>query len=152
MRLATLRDGSRDGSLIVIDRSGQNYASARGICATLQGALDDWDTHRDALRQLSLDLEQGRIGGLPLEVERLAAPLPRAYEWVDGSAYLNHILLVRKARGAEPPPGLETDPLVYQGDRKSTRLNSSHPSISYAVFCLKKKKKKNLLYTNNTKR
>src|SRR5690348_2598244 len=115
MRLATLRDGSRDGSLIVIDRSGQNYASARGICATLQGALDDWDTHRDTLRQLSLDLEQGRIAGQPLEVERLAAPLPRAYEWVDGSAYLNHILLVRKARGAEPPPGLERDPLVYQG-------------------------------------
>jgi fumarylacetoacetate (FAA) hydrolase len=115
MRLGTLRDGSRDGSLVVVDRSGQNYASARSIVATLQAALDGWDVYEAALRELALDLEHQRIPGQPLDPARLAAPLPRAYEWVDGSAYLNHILLVRKARGAEPPPGLERDPLVYQG-------------------------------------
>lgn len=115
MRLATLRDSTRDGALIVIDRAGQHYAPARDIVATLQAALDTWDTCQTPLRDLSLALEQGRIPPQPLDLAQLAAPLPRAYEWVDGSAYLNHILLVRKARGAEPPQGLESDPLVYQG-------------------------------------
>ncbi|HWA73854.1 MAG TPA: fumarylacetoacetate hydrolase family protein [Polyangiaceae bacterium] len=115
MRLATLRDGSRDGALIIVDHSGKSYASAGGIAATLQFALDNWDDCEPALRDLSLQLERGKLAPAPLDLAKLAAPLPRAFEWVDGSAYLNHILLVRKARGAEPPPGLEQDPLVYQG-------------------------------------
>jgi fumarylacetoacetate (FAA) hydrolase len=115
MRLATLRDGSRDGALIVVDHRGQSYAPAGSIAATLQNALDSWEHSEPRLRELSLQLERGKIAAAPLDLTQLAAPLPRAYEWVDGSAYLNHILLVRKARGAEPPPGLEQDPLVYQG-------------------------------------
>src|ERR1043165_5751157 len=102
MRLATLRDGSRDGALIVVHSSGETYAPARGIAATLQSALDDWTRSEAPLRDLSEQLEQGKVPAQRLEPTALAPPLPRAYEWVDGSAYLNHILLVRKARGAEP--------------------------------------------------
>jgi len=114
MKLATLRDGSRDGRLLVVRRDG---ATATPVDAwpTLQRALDDWDRAEPALRAVAADLERGAVAGQPVEPARLAAPLPRAYEWVDGSAFLNHVILVRKARGAEPPPTLETDPLVYQG-------------------------------------
>jgi fumarylacetoacetate (FAA) hydrolase len=115
MRLATLRDGTRDGALIVVDHTGQRYAPARPVAATLQAALDGWDACEPGLRALALALEQGHVPHQPLDFAKLAAPLPRAYEWVDGSAYLNHVRLVRKARGAEPPPSLESDPLVYQG-------------------------------------
>jgi fumarylacetoacetate (FAA) hydrolase len=115
MRLATLRNGSRDGALIVVDPRGESYAPASSIAATLQSALDSWRESEPRLRDLSRQLARGQIAAAPLDLAQLAAPLPRAYEWVDGSAYLNHILLVRKARGAEPPPGLEQDPLVYQG-------------------------------------
>ncbi|MBK7539387.1 MAG: fumarylacetoacetate hydrolase family protein, partial [Myxococcales bacterium] len=83
--------------------------------STMQRALDHWEDAEPALRQLAAELDSGGLDGLPLEPKRLAAPLPRTYEWVDGSAYLNHVILVRKARGAEPPPTLTTDPLVYQG-------------------------------------
>jgi fumarylacetoacetate (FAA) hydrolase len=115
MKLATLRDGTRDGTLIVVRRDHQVYAPAQGIARTMQAALDDWAQAAPRLQALFADLESGAVAGTPLEVTRLHAPLPRAYEWVDGSAYLNHVRLVRKARGVEPPPTLETDPLVYQG-------------------------------------
>jgi fumarylacetoacetate (FAA) hydrolase len=111
MKLASLHSG-RDGRLIVVTRDGTRFAPARAAM-TLQSALDDWARIEPLLREEAAALERGE--GQPLEVSRLAAPLPRAYEWVDGSAYVNHILLVRKARGAEPPPGIYTDPLVYQG-------------------------------------
>jgi fumarylacetoacetate (FAA) hydrolase len=109
MKLATLRDGRRDGSLIVVDRSGERYAPARDVAPTLQAALDSWDAVEPELRALA---ETART---PIDFTKLAPPLPRAYEWIDGSAYVNHIVLVRKARGAEPPETLYTDPLVYQG-------------------------------------
>jgi fumarylacetoacetate (FAA) hydrolase len=115
MRLATLADGSRDGVLVVVDRAGGSCARAAGIAPNLQRALDEWSRCEPLLRALALRLERGEIDTLPLAPEALAAPLPRAYEWVDGSAYLNHVVLVRKARGAEPPEGLASDPLVYQG-------------------------------------
>jgi fumarylacetoacetate (FAA) hydrolase len=115
MRLATLRDGSRDGALIVVRKDQRAFAPARAIAPTLQAALDRWEVMAPALEALSARLERGEVPAEPLEVTRLWAPLPRAYEWVDGSAYLSHVRLVRKARGAEPPPTLETDPLVYQG-------------------------------------
>ncbi len=115
MRVATLKDGTRDGRLAVVRGDGAALAPAEGIARTLQAALDDWDRVEPRLRQLADGLERGRIAGERVDVERLSAPLPRAYEWVDGSAYLNHVRLVRKARGAEPPPTLEIDPLVYQG-------------------------------------
>lgn len=114
MRLGTLRDGTRDGALIVVDPTGMRSARPVGI-PTLQRALDEWERCEPLLREVALELDSHKDRGEPIELERLAAPLPRAYEWVDGSAYLNHVLLVRKARGAAAPEGLETDPLVYQG-------------------------------------
>jgi len=115
MKLATLRDGTRDGTLVVVRRDGSTFVRAHDVARTLQSALDAWEATEPALRSLSQRLDSGAVDGEPLEVRKLHAPLPRAYEWVDGSAYLNHVRLVRKARGAEPPPTLETDPLVYQG-------------------------------------
>ena len=115
MRLATVDDGTRDGSLIVVDSLGRGYASAAGIAPCLQRALDDWDQVAPQLRELAGSLERGTIAAHPLAHAKLRAPLPRAFEWVDGSAYINHIELVRRARGAEPPETLRTDPLVYQG-------------------------------------
>src|SRR5512147_970970 len=115
MKLATLRDGSRDGRLLVVRHDGQVGAPAPDPWPTLQRALDDWDAALPELRALAGELDRKQLDGMAIDPARLAAPLPRAYEWVDGSAYLNHVILVRKARGATPPPTLETDPLVYQG-------------------------------------
>ena len=115
MKFATLRDGSRDGRLILVRRDNEVYADVHDIAATLQDALDRWDDVVDSLQQRSEALERGEIEHVKLNTEDLHSPLPRAYEWIDGSAYINHIVLVRKARGAEPPATLETDPLVYQG-------------------------------------
>ncbi|MBF5042468.1 fumarylacetoacetate hydrolase family protein [Aggregicoccus sp. 17bor-14] len=115
MKLATLHDGTRDGKLIVVTRDGARYAPATGIAPHLQAALDAWDATEPKLRALAQQLEAGQVKGEPVDVSMLRSPLPRAYEWIDGSAYLNHVRLVRKARNAEPPPTLETDPLVYQG-------------------------------------
>lgn len=115
MRLATLRDGTRDGTLVVVHPDGARCASATSVAPTLQAALDTWDTSGPALEALAAKVASGEVGAEPIDESRLASPLPRAYEWIDGSAYINHIVLVRKARGAEPPETLETDPLVYQG-------------------------------------
>jgi fumarylacetoacetate (FAA) hydrolase len=114
VRLATLRDGTRDGTLVVVDPDGRRIARAGGVAPTLQAALDDWERAAPALTALAQGLAAGDAGE-PLDVGRLGPPLPRAYEWVDGSAFLNHVRLVRKARGAEPPPTLQSDPLIYQG-------------------------------------
>lgn len=115
MKLATLRDGSRDGTLIIVKSSNDRFVPATGIAGTLQDALDHWSAVEAELKARSVALNTGEIVGEPLDVDNLLAPLPRAYEWVDGSAYLNHVRLVRQARNAEPPATLETDPLVYQG-------------------------------------
>jgi fumarylacetoacetate (FAA) hydrolase len=115
VKLATLRDGSRDGRLLVVRRDGETAAPSPQTWPTLQRALDDWDAAEPALRTLAGELDRGALEGVPVDPHRLGAPLPRAYEWVDGSAFLNHVILVRKARGAEPPKTLATDPLIYQG-------------------------------------
>ena len=115
MKLATLRTGSRDGSLLLVKKDLSAWTSATGVSPTLQAALDLWDEVEPRLRALSAQLEAGTVNSEPFDATKLMAPLPRAYEWVDGSAYLNHVILVRKARKAEPPPTLKTDPLVYQG-------------------------------------
>jgi fumarylacetoacetate (FAA) hydrolase len=115
MKVATLRDGTRDGRLLVVRRDGQVATPVPAPYVTLQRALDDWEKAERVMRAVTDELDRGALEGMPIDPERLAAPLPRAYEWVDGSAYLNHVILVRKARGAEPPATLETDPLVYQG-------------------------------------
>jgi fumarylacetoacetate (FAA) hydrolase len=115
MKLATLRDGSRDGRLLVVRRDGEAGAPSPDTWPTLQRALDDWISAEPVLRALADEIDRGVHDGVPIDPLRLGAPLPRAYEWVDGSAYLNHVRLVRRARGAEPPATLETDPLIYQG-------------------------------------
>ena len=115
MKLATLRDGSRDGRLLIVRRDGEAAAPSPDAWPTLQRVLDDWDAAEPHLRALADQLDRGAVDGVPVDPNRLGAPLPRAYEWVDGSAFLNHVILVRKARGAEPPKTLETDPLIYQG-------------------------------------
>ncbi len=115
MKLATLRDGSRDGRLLVVRRDGETAIPSPDAWPTLQRALDDWEAAEPALRELASKLDNDAVEGAPLDPHRLGAPLPRAFEWVDGSAFLNHVILVRKARKAEPPATLQTDPLIYQG-------------------------------------
>jgi len=115
MKLATLNDGTRDGRLLVVSPDGTRAIKAKSA-RTMQSALDGWDTLQPALRAESDALAaSSQPDEFALDPTRLAAPLPRAYEWIDGSAYISHIVLVRKARGAEPPATLKTDPLVYQG-------------------------------------
>lgn len=113
MRLGTLRDGTRDGRLVVISPSGERFRSAHTIAGTMQAALDDWERTAPELESLAATF--GPNDGEPLDPALLMAPLPRAYEWLDGSAFLNHVELVRKARGAVLPASFLTDPLVYQG-------------------------------------
>ncbi len=114
MKLASRREG-RDGSLLVVSRDGARVASASHIAPTLQAALDDWDRVETELKRRFEALDSGLLPGQKLSEVELSAPLPRAYEWIDGSAFINHIVLVRRARGAHPPQTLHTDPLVYQG-------------------------------------
>jgi fumarylacetoacetate (FAA) hydrolase len=115
MRLATLRDGSRDGSLLVVSRDGRRVIDASAAAPNLRAALEDWDRTLPSLERLASELDRNSPAAFELDVTRLAAPLPRATEWIDGSAYLNHVRLVRRARHTAPPTTLEMDPLVYQG-------------------------------------
>ena len=116
MKLATLRDGTRDGALVVVSRDLTRCVAARDVAPTMQAALDDWARAEPLLRARAEALEGGRCDdATDFDPARCHSPLPRAYEWVDGSAFLNHVRLVRKARNAEPPATLESDPLVYQG-------------------------------------
>ena len=114
MKLASL-PGGRDGRLAVVSRDLSRAMPAQGIADTLQAALDDWPRCRPALDALARELESGRAQGQPFDPSTALSPLPRAYHWVDGSAYVNHVELVRKARGATMPDSFWTDPLVYQG-------------------------------------
>jgi fumarylacetoacetate (FAA) hydrolase len=113
MKLATLRAGGRDGTLIVVSRDNARFLTAGNIASTMQAALDNWEQAEPALQALFARVQAGE--GDALDITALHSPLPRAYEWIDGSAYINHVILVRKARNAEPPATLRTDPLVYQG-------------------------------------
>ena len=115
MKLASKNDGSRDGRLLVVNSDLSRCVDAADIAPTLQSALDRWESVEPRLRERARDLEAGAVVGEALDAGQVMAPLPRAYEWVDGSAYLNHVILVRKARKAEPPATLRTDPLIYQG-------------------------------------
>jgi len=115
MKLASLKEGGRDGTLIVVSRDLTRAVKATGIAATLQAALDDWHAIAPRLNALSEDLNDGKApGSFDVDATRLAAPLPRAYEFVDGSAYLPHVERVRKARGADVPESFYVDPLMYQ--------------------------------------
>ena len=114
MKLASLKHG-RDGRLVVVSDDLAWYADAAHIVPTLQGALDEWAHYEPLLRNLATDLEHGAIPKERFHEREAAAPLPRAYQWADGSAYVNHVALVRQARGAEMPESFWTDPLMYQG-------------------------------------
>ncbi len=120
MKLASLPQG-RDGRLIVVSRDLAWYTDADQIVPTLQGALDDWDRHAPALAVLSTELEHAAIPRKRFHEREAAAPLPRAYQWADGSAYVNHVELVRQARGAELPESFWHDPLMYQGGSDDLR-------------------------------
>ena len=116
MKLASLKNG-RDGRLVVVSKDLTRYASAASVATTMQAALDDWANVRPALEAIAKDLEAG--GGESFDETLCASPLPRAYQWADGSAYVNHVELVRKARGADLPESFWTDPLMYQGGSDS---------------------------------
>ena len=116
MKLGSLKEGGRDGTLIVVSRDLTKAVRATGIAPTLQRALEDWSNVAPRLNALSESLDAGDADGVfDLDMQALAAPLPRAYEFVDGSAYLPHVARVRKARGAEVPESFYVDPLMYQG-------------------------------------
>ena len=114
MKLASLK-GGRDGRLVVVSKDLSRCADATAIARTMQAALDDWDAAAPRLKEIADALEAGRGASMPFDPAQCAAPLPRAYQWLDGSAYVNHVALVRKARGAEMPASFWTDPLMYQG-------------------------------------
>jgi len=137
MKLGSLKEGGRDGTLIVVSRDLVSAVRATGIAATLQQALDDWSNAAPRLNALYESLNAGDADGVfDLDVARLAAPLPRAYEFVDGSAYLPHVERVRRARGAEVPESFYTDPLMYQatsagfyGPRDTVKVTSEDHGI-----------------------
>jgi len=112
MKLASLK-GGRDGRLVVVSNDLAWFAEAHHIAPTLQFALDHWEGVEPVLRGLAQSLEHGSVPRERFHEHAAASPLPRAYQWADGSAYVTHVELVRKARGAEMPPSFYTDPLMY---------------------------------------
>lgn len=120
MKLATLRDGSRDGQLVIVSRDLNQFIAAEKIAKTMQAALDDWTTTSPKLEIIYQKLNAGEISNASMFDEASCmSPLPRSYQWADGSAYVNHVELVRKARGAELPESFWDDPLMYQGGSDS---------------------------------
>ena len=114
MKLASLKSG-RDGRLVVVSRDLTRATDASAVAPTLREALDDWSAAAPRLQEIADSLEAGRIVHVPFDPKKCAAPLPRRFGWADGSAYVNHVALVRKSRGAEVPPTFWTDPLMYRG-------------------------------------
>lgn len=120
MKLATLKQGGRDGTLIVVNRNLTHCSPVPAIARTLQAALDDWAVCEPQLREIYEALNNGAVtDAAPFDQLLCHSPLPRAYQWADGSAYVNHVELVRRARGAELPPEFWNDPLMYQGGSDS---------------------------------
>ena len=120
MKLASLKRGGRDGTLVLVSRDLRRCVPVPEVAPTLQRALDDWSRAEPVLRTEAARLEEGKVANAePFDPALVAAPLPRAYQWLDGSAYLYHVELVRKARKAEMPPSFYSDPLMYQGGSDS---------------------------------
>src|SRR6185369_159258 len=116
MKLASLKAGGRDGTLIVVDRKLQKAVAVPQIARTMQQAIEHWDALAPELDKIYRRLNEGTANdAFAFDPAKLAAPLPRAYQWADASAYVVHVELVRKARGAEMPENFWTDPLMYQG-------------------------------------
>ena len=137
MKVATLADGSRDGRLVLVSRDLAWALPVPQVARTLQDALDRWAEVEPVLRGLAADLEAGRAADAGrFDPAGALAPLPRSHHWVDGSAYVNHVELVRKARGAEMPPSFWTDPLVYQGgsdDFIAPTADAAFPSEEHGI-------------------
>ncbi|MBS3647236.1 fumarylacetoacetate hydrolase family protein [Pseudaminobacter sp. 19-2017] len=119
MKLASLKDGSRDGGLVVVSRDLTLFTDASFLVPTLQSALDNWQRVAPHLQAMAESLEAGAVPAERFHEHHAHSPLPRAYQWADCSAYVNHVELVRRARGAEMPESFWTDPLIYQGGSDS---------------------------------
>src|ERR1700754_1695722 len=119
MKLATLKNGTRDGKLVVVSRDLTRFTDASFLVPTLQAALDDWRRIAPPPAAMAESLETGAVPSARFHEHDAHSPLPRAYQWADGSAYVNHVELVRKARGVEMPASFWTDPLMYQGGSDS---------------------------------
>lgn len=120
MKLASVKNSTRDGALVVVSRDLKTCVSASAVAPTLQAALDDWATLAPQLQVVSDQLNEGAVEGTQVfDPAQCLSPLPRSYQWADGSAYVNHVELVRTARGAELPESFWTDPLMYQGGSDS---------------------------------
>lgn len=116
MKLASLKNGSRDGVLVVVSRDLSRCVAVPAVAGTMQQLLDNWAALSPKLEEVYQALNNGHVAGeKAFEQQDAHSPLPRAYQWADGSAYVNHVELVRKARNAEMPPSFWTDPLMYQG-------------------------------------
>lgn len=115
MKFATLKNQTRDGQFVVVNRAMTRCVAAPNIANTMQHVLDNWAHCAPLLEAIYQDLNQGVIEGMAFEASHCESPLPRAFHWADGSAYVNHVELVRRARGAEVPESFWTDPLMYQG-------------------------------------
>ncbi|WP_379551547.1 fumarylacetoacetate hydrolase family protein [Qipengyuania sp. DGS5-3] len=115
MKLATLNDGTRDGKLVVVSKDLTRCCAAGYIAPTMQSALDNWEQVAPKLKALYTDVEHQTVPCERFHEREAHSPLPRAYQWADGSAYINHVELVRQARGAEVPESFYHDPLMYQG-------------------------------------
>lgn len=137
MKLATLKSSNRDGQLVVVSRDLSKAVAVPQIAATMQVALDNWSSLAPKLADVAAALEKGEVkDSFAFDPARAMSPLPRAYHWVDGSAYVNHVELVRKARGAQMPESFWTDPLVYQGgsdDFLGPRDDAPVPSEEYGI-------------------
>jgi fumarylacetoacetate (FAA) hydrolase len=135
MKLASLKQG-RDGQLVVVSNDLTRAVSVTSLCQTLQQALDNWDYYAPKLNDIAESLELGALPSFRFHENDCASPLPRAFQWADGSAYINHVELVRKARGVEMPPSFYTDPLMYQGGSDSflaPREDICHEDEDYGI-------------------
>lgn len=137
MKLATYKDGSRDGQLVVVSRDLSTAHYATGIAARLQQVLDDWNFLSPQLQDLYETLNQGKARhAFPFDPAQCMAPLPRAYQWADGSAYINHVELVRLARNSTVPENYYTEPLMYQGgsdDFLGPREDAPFPTEDWGI-------------------
>ena len=137
MKLGTLINGSNDGELVVVSKDNKKAVKVDSIAKTLQHVLENWSSCAPKLEEAYKQLNEGSLDStFDVNEEDFHSPLPRAYQWLDGSAYIRHIILVRKARGAEPPQNLKTTPLMYQGGSDSflaPRENIPHIASAHGL-------------------
>jgi fumarylacetoacetate (FAA) hydrolase len=136
MKLATLRNSRPDGQLVVLSADHSRFVSAGRIAPTLQAALDDWDVHAPALAALAAQLDAGAIAGQPFDPAMALAPLPRAYQWIDGSGYLSHLERVRTLSGSKDAELQSARPLLYQGGSDSLSAPTDPIRITDAGLAL----------------